>query len=96
VSRGILTYSLSPNPDSPHFADQTLLFSQKQWVDLPFADQDVEAAALSSLTLKEGKGDCKKGGWKAFTNPSFADQDACVEHMNLLRQQRLDEIKARK
>jgi acyl-homoserine-lactone acylase len=95
VSRGILTYSLSPNPDSPHFADQTKLFSQKQWVDLPFTDEDVEAAAVSSVSLLEGKADCKKGGWQAFTKPSFADQGECVEYFDALRMQRLDEIKAR-
>jgi acyl-homoserine-lactone acylase len=95
VSRGILTYSLSPNPDSPRFADQTVLFSQKQWVELPFAEEDVEAATVSSQTLKEGKSDCKMNGWQAFTNPAFADQGECVEYMDLLRQQRLDEIKAR-
>jgi acyl-homoserine-lactone acylase len=95
VSRGILTYSQSPNPDSPHFADQTLLFSQKQWVDLPFTDAEVSAAAVSSADLSEGKADCKKDGWQAFTNPAFADQSACVEYYNALRIQRLDEIKAR-
>jgi hypothetical protein len=96
VSRGILTYSLSPDPDSPHFADQTLLFSQKRWVDLPFSAEDVEAAAVSSADLKEGKKDCKKNGWQAFSNPSFADQSECVEYYDALRMQRLEEIKARK
>jgi hypothetical protein len=62
VSRGILTYSLSPNPDSPHFADQTLLFSQKQWVDLPFSDEQVSAAALSPVEPSEGRAECKKDG----------------------------------
>jgi acyl-homoserine-lactone acylase len=28
----ILTYSQSDNPDSPHYADQTRLFSKKRWV----------------------------------------------------------------
>ncbi|MBW2419437.1 MAG: penicillin acylase family protein [Deltaproteobacteria bacterium] len=95
VSRGILAYSLSPNSDSPHYADQTLLFSQKQWVDLPFTAEEVDAAAESSLDLSEGKSDCKKGGWQAFTNPVFSNQGECVEYYNALRQQRLAEIKAR-
>jgi acyl-homoserine-lactone acylase len=95
VSRGILTYSQSPNPDSPHFADQTQLFSQKQWVDLPFSDEEVSAAALASTDLSEGKSDCKKDGWRGFTNPVFADQGGCVEYYDALRMQRLDEIKAR-
>jgi acyl-homoserine-lactone acylase len=30
--RTILTYSQSANPDSPYFADQTRMFSNKQWV----------------------------------------------------------------
>ncbi|MBW2268649.1 MAG: penicillin acylase family protein [Deltaproteobacteria bacterium] len=45
-ARGILTYSLSANPDSPHYADQTRMFSRKEWLDLPFHEADVEAAAL--------------------------------------------------
>jgi acyl-homoserine-lactone acylase len=45
-SRGILTYSLSANPSSPHFADQTRMFSQKRWLDLPFREAEVEAATL--------------------------------------------------
>ena len=95
VSRGILTYSLSTNPASPRFADQTKLYSQKQWVELPFSDEDVEAAATESVSLIEGKDDCKRGGWQAFTNPAFADQGECVEYLDLLRQQRVAEIKAR-
>ena len=66
MSRGILTYSLSPNPDSPHFADQTMLFSQKQWVNLPFHIWEVYAQAESITSLKEGSKDCKGGGWKEY------------------------------
>jgi acyl-homoserine-lactone acylase len=44
-ARGILTYSLSSNPQSPHFRDQTEMFSAKQWVDLPFNRQQVQYAA---------------------------------------------------
>jgi acyl-homoserine-lactone acylase len=95
VSKGILTYSQSTNPASPHYADITKKYSNKEWVDLPFHQDDVEAAALSSMTLKEGRSDCKSGGWQAFTNPSFANQGACVEYYDALREQRLEEIKAR-
>jgi acyl-homoserine-lactone acylase len=34
--RSILTYSQSENPNSPYFADQTRMFSSKQWVDPAF------------------------------------------------------------
>jgi acyl-homoserine-lactone acylase len=42
-SRGILTYSLSANPDSPHYADQTRMFSHKEWLELPFREADVRS-----------------------------------------------------
>ena len=49
---GILTYSLSANPSSPHFADQTRMFSKKDWVSLPFRAEDVEAAAQRSYRVR--------------------------------------------
>jgi acyl-homoserine-lactone acylase len=39
--RSILTYSESENPNSPYFADQTRMFSKKQWVDPPFCADEV-------------------------------------------------------
>lgn len=53
VSRGVLAYSQSTNPDSPHYSDMTELFSQKKWVDLPFTAEAVDAAAVSTLHLTE-------------------------------------------
>ncbi len=95
VSRGILTYSLSPNPGSPFYADQTRLFSEKRWVELPFSRDDVEDAATESREVVEGKRDCKNGGWQGFTNPSFANQGECVAYFEALRRLRLAEIDAR-
>src|SRR3954447_18890298 len=40
-NRSILTYSQSENPDSPYFADQTRMFSRKEWVDPPFCPSEV-------------------------------------------------------
>jgi acyl-homoserine-lactone acylase len=46
--RSILTYSESENPNSPYFADQTRMFSNKQWVDPPFCPSEVNGnSALS-------------------------------------------------
>jgi len=39
--RAVLTYSQSTNPDSPHFADQTRLFSSEGWNDLPFTPSEI-------------------------------------------------------
>ncbi len=52
-SRGILTYSQSTDPTSPHFADQTRLYSRKGWDDLLFTPEEVEAATVSMLTISE-------------------------------------------
>jgi acyl-homoserine-lactone acylase len=51
--RSILTYSLSENPESPFYADQTELFSEKRWVDPPFCEDEV-LAADPEVTAIEG------------------------------------------
>ncbi len=51
-ARAVLTYSqASSNPDSPHFADQTLLFSDSQWRDVLFTEEQI--AADPNLTVEE-------------------------------------------
>lgn len=42
-AKAILTYSQSPEPDSPHNADMTELYTRGQWVNLPFTDQEINA-----------------------------------------------------
>ena len=51
--RTILTYSQSSNPESPFFADQTRMFSAKQWVDVPFCPDEVRAATRSTVRLAQ-------------------------------------------
>ena len=54
VAKGVLTYSESSNPESPHYADQTREFSQKILVSLPFSQQAIRAdKALTSTTIEE-------------------------------------------
>ncbi|MFJ8539528.1 penicillin acylase family protein [Streptomyces sp. NPDC093591] len=48
VARTLLTYSQSSNPGSPHFSDQTRLFSGEKWVTARFCEKDI----LSSPALK--------------------------------------------
>jgi len=43
VGSTILTYSESSNPSSPHFADQTKLFSKKQWLPDLFCQSQLAA-----------------------------------------------------
>ena len=43
-ARTLLTYSESANPASPHFTDQTLLFSRGLWVTDRFSEADIAAS----------------------------------------------------
>ena len=50
-NRSILTYSLSVDPTSKYFADQTRMFSKKQWVDPPFCADQVRRRAPIAAKL---------------------------------------------
>jgi acyl-homoserine-lactone acylase len=39
----LLSYGQSGDPDSPHYSDQTELFSQKKWRPMLFKTEDIEA-----------------------------------------------------
>jgi acyl-homoserine-lactone acylase len=43
VARGILTYSQSTDPTSPHFADQTALYATGRFAPLPFSPAQIAA-----------------------------------------------------
>jgi len=49
----ILVPSQSTNPESPHFADQTKLYSDKQWVRFPFCEDDISAAQIGETLILE-------------------------------------------
>lgn len=51
-TRTLLTYSQSTDPTSPHYADQTRLFSKKQWVTERFCAGEInKAPGLKVVTL---------------------------------------------
>lgn len=50
-ANAILTYSQSPESDSPNYADMTKLYEQGQWVDLPFTDEEIEAQLIRTETV---------------------------------------------
>ncbi len=54
VADALLTYSQSDDPSSPHFSDQTALYSSKTWRSLPYSREQIEAdPALTSMTIEE-------------------------------------------
>jgi acyl-homoserine-lactone acylase len=80
-SAAILTYSQSQNPASPHHADQTRLYSEKRWVDMKFDEAAILAdPELVTYTVTESMEDCKRGGWRDFQQPVFANQGECVRY----------------
>ncbi|XOV90422.1 MAG: penicillin acylase family protein [Pseudomonadota bacterium] len=50
-AKAILTYSQSPEPDSPYYADQTRLYSKSQWIKLPFTDEEIESQLIRAIEL---------------------------------------------
>nr|WP_107909919.1 penicillin acylase family protein [Streptomyces chartreusis] len=56
VARTLLTYSQSSNPKSPHFSDQTRLFSGEKWVTARFCEKDILASPeLRVVSVREGR-----------------------------------------
>jgi acyl-homoserine-lactone acylase len=53
--RTILTYSQSANARSPFYADQTRMYSRKQWNHVPFCRPDVLAQTVSTTRLGAGR-----------------------------------------
>jgi len=53
-ARALATYSVSTDPESPHYADMTRLFSSYGWVNLPFNEGDIRRDPnLEVLKLRE-------------------------------------------
>ena len=54
VAQGMLTYGQSTDPASPWYADQTLVYSRKEWPLLPFTQERIRADPhYSTFTLRE-------------------------------------------
>ncbi len=49
----ILVPSQSTDPESPHFADLTMLYSNKEWVRFPFCEEDVLANQIGETLILE-------------------------------------------
>ena len=50
-AQGLLTYSQSSDSRSPHYADQTRLFSQGQFRPMLFTEEEIAADLKSELTI---------------------------------------------
>ena len=48
----ILTYSQSPEPDSPYYSDLTKLYSESKWIDLPFTEDQIQGQLIKEEILQ--------------------------------------------
>jgi acyl-homoserine-lactone acylase len=55
-TRTIPTYSQSTDPASPWYADQTQMFSNKQWVDEAFCESEIAADTIDTTSITESTG----------------------------------------
>ena len=54
VAQAMLTYGQSTDPKSPWYADQTQVYSRKEWPLLPFTQEKIKAdPAYTTVTLRE-------------------------------------------
>jgi acyl-homoserine-lactone acylase len=51
----VLSYSQSENPESPHYADQTRLFSQEQWLPMRFTERQIRSDPEYKRTVVTGR-----------------------------------------
>jgi acyl-homoserine-lactone acylase len=54
--RFLVTFSQSTNPQSPHFADMTEVYSRESLADIFFYDVDIAAAQVGATLLLNSKG----------------------------------------
>ncbi|MFD4632409.1 penicillin acylase family protein [Streptomyces sp. NPDC058284] len=55
-ARTLLTYSQSSNPRSPHYSDQTKLFSKERWVTSRFCEKDILGDPALEVVRVRGRG----------------------------------------
>ena len=53
--RAVLSYSQSENPRSEHYADQTRLFSQGQWLPMRFTEKEIRHDPAFSRRVVTGR-----------------------------------------
>lgn len=54
--RFLVTFSQSTNPQSPHFADMTELYSRESLADIVFYDEDIAAAQVGETVVLDSRG----------------------------------------
>ena len=53
IGHVVLTYSQSTDPESPHYADASRLYSEKGWIKLPFCEDQIVEQEISRQHIEE-------------------------------------------
>ncbi len=53
IGHVVLTYSQSTDPESPHYADASRLYSEKGWIRLPFCEDEIANQEISRQHIEE-------------------------------------------
>jgi acyl-homoserine-lactone acylase len=78
-ARTILTYSQSTNPNSPYFADQTRMFSNKEWKDEAFCEDEIAADPnLETTRIFEPTGFPRPQGATPLRVPLVVSYEECT------------------
>jgi hypothetical protein len=83
---GTATYTFGPANLDPQFAGNTLgtITAVDVLIDVQGTADLTKITVNGVLQVPQPSGDqtkqCKKGGWKTFTSPSFKNQGQCVSH----------------
>jgi acyl-homoserine-lactone acylase len=78
-ARTILTYSQSTNPNSPYFADQTRMFSDKEWKDEAFCEDEIAADPnLEVTSISEPTGYPRPRAASPLRVPLVPAYEACT------------------
>lgn len=51
-AEAILTYSQSPEPESPFYSDQTELYSKSEWINMPYTEAEIQDQLIKEEILR--------------------------------------------
>ncbi|MGI9276828.1 MAG: penicillin acylase family protein [Endozoicomonas sp.] len=89
--KALLTYSISTNPDSDNYSNQTVRFSNKDFIEIPYHLDDVKAQATAEKALSMSSDSCEDSGWKLNVS-IFTSEDECENHYETLAENRLTDF----
>ena len=89
--KALLTYSISTNPDSENYSNQTERFSNKDFIEIPYHLDDVKNQATDTKSLSQSSDSCADDGWQLNVS-IFSSEDECRDHYEEVAENRLTDF----